>query len=605
MSEDIRAKVIEKKVEAIGKEFNIDREAMEDRAEQVLSKVAETGKVGMFKGIQTRIMSLVITAVVITAACFLISGIGTFKSALTDTVKHSMLSLAQAYGAELNVVERANNGELPSGEELIELFGSVDVDGIEGGYCYIVDETGTMIMHPDSSRIGSKVENVVVSGLVEELKAGKIPEAAVVDYDYRGAVKLASYYVLPDGKAILVVTADESAALLPISNFILQCVIVTVIVLVLASVIGTVMSRTIVRPIKMLTNVVNQNANYDFTESRAIRVLSKGKGETAIMSRSLGILRSNLVHMVEQLADTADRLSNNADGLKGIVEDLNSNSCDNSATSQELAASMEETSATTQLIDERMADVNENAKQIGQLTMEGERSAEDIIVKAESLKKSSEEANAKTREIYSRVKQESDIAIEKAKEINQINELTEAIASIASQTNLLSLNASIEAARAGDAGRGFAVVAGEIGNLATQSTQTANSITAIVGSVKDAAESMEQCLRQMIAFMEETVIRDYDNFIRVSEEYSADAREFSGSMKTINTSITDLEENISNIANSIQGINETVTEVAISINDIASKASDMVGYAADTGQKAEDNAEFARQMEEIVKQFKI
>ncbi len=605
MSEDIRAKVIEQKMDAISKELNIDKKAMEDKAEEVMTKMAETGKVGMFRGIQTRIMSLVIVAVIISAACFMISGIGTFSDALTSTVKDSMLSLAKAYGAELSVAVENNNNELLDSAALIKMFGEVEVTGIEGSYCYIVDGTGTMMMHPDSSKIGSKVENVVVSGVVEEIKAGKIPEAAVVDYDYRGTVKLASYYVLSDGSAVLVVSADESAALQPITSFMVQCAVVLIIVLVIVTVVGAIMSRTIVRPIKLLTEVVNQNANYDFTESRAIRVLSKGKGETAMMSRSLGILRGNLVHMVEQLADTADRLNNNANGLKGIVEELNSNSCDNSATSQELAASMEETSATTQLIDERMADVNENAKQIAQLTMDGENNAEGIIVKAEGLKKNSEEANRKTREIYSKVKQESDIAIEKAKEINQINELTEAIASIASQTNLLSLNASIEAARAGEAGRGFAVVAGEIGNLATQSTQTANSITAIVSGVKDAAESMEQCLIQMISFMEETVIKDYDNFIKVSEEYSADAREFSGSMKTINTSITELEENISNIANSVQGINETVTEVAISINDIASKASDMVGYAADTGHKAEDNAEFARQMEEIVKQFKV
>lgn len=287
------------------------------------------------------------------------------------------------------------------------------------------------------------------------------------------------------------------------------------------------------------------------------------------------------------------------------MEELNSNSCDNSATSQELAASMEETSATTQIIDEHMGNINENTKKIGSLTKSGEQSALEIITKADRLKKNTEEANVKTRDIYSKVKKESDIAIQKAKEIEQINALTEAIAAIASQTELLSLNASIEAARAGEAGRGFAVVASEIGNLASQSTETANNITSIVAGVKDAAESMEECLTQMISFMEQTVIGDYENFIQVSEEYSADAQKFSGSMKNINESVMELEESITDITSSVQGINTTVNEAAISINDIAAKATDMVSYAGDTGNKAEDNAEYARELDGIVKQFKI
>lgn len=334
-------------------------------------------------------------------------------------------------------------------------------------------------------------------------------------------------------------------------------------------------------------------------------MLAKGQGETAVMSNSLEIMRTNMCGIVEKLSDAADHLHTNAMGLNTIVEKLNTDSGDNSATSQELAASMQETASTTTVIDEKMSYINDSARQIGERTVSGEQAAEGIIVKAEELKKNTEEANRKTKEVYALVKKESDVAIEKAKEIARINELTEAIADIASETELLSLNASIEAARAGESGRGFAVVAGEIGNLASQSTETANGITSIVASVKDAADSMEKCLKQMTEFMEKKVIADYENFIDVSEAYSNDARRFKDSMHAINGSVQELEHNISEITVHIQGINSMINEATMGINDIAAKATDMVDIATDTGKQAEDNARFADDLRRIVGRFKI
>lgn len=594
----------EKKGDLLGN-LNIDRAALERKAEEILERAVEKKKVGMFRGIQTRVMIAMLVTTVISVGVIMGMAIRQTKLALTERVKGDMLTLVEAYGVNLETAAFAAGKDVPLQEGLENMFSHVKLMEMDSSYIYVVGADGTMLMHPTASKVGQIAENEVVSGLVKQLKSGVIPKPAVVEYEYKGSTKLAGYYVMRSGKGIMVLTADKSDAFGAVNEFVIQSLITAAIILILVAAGGALISRSIAKPIKLLTTVVDQTAGFDFRENRISRLLSKGEGETAVMSSSLEAMRENLVDMVHKLTDTASKLTDNAGGLKNIVEKLNSNSCDNSATSQELAASMEETSATTQLIDEKMSDINENTKKIGGLTKKGEQNASEIITKAEKLKRNSQEANDKTREIYSKVKQESDIAIEKARDIEQINALTEAIASIASQTELLSLNASIEAARAGEAGRGFAVVAGEIGSLASQSTETANNISNIVNGVKSAAESMETCLRQMITFMEETVIGDYENFIQVSEEYSADARDFSESMQTINSSVARLEEHISDITKSVQDINATVNEAAISINDVAVKATDMVGYANDTGDKAEENARCAAELEEVVRKFKI
>ena len=115
--------------------------------------------------------------------------------------------------------------------------------------------------------------------------------------------------------------------------------------------------------------------------------------------------------------------------------------------------------------------------------------------------------------------------MEERKNVDKINELTGNILDIASQTNLLALNASIEAARAGEAGKGFAVVADEIRNLADNSRDTANDIQNISNMVTGAVDALAGNAEKMIQFISEHVMKDYDGFVDVADQYQNDADE--------------------------------------------------------------------------------
>ena len=135
-------------------------------------------------------------------------------------------------------------------------------------------------------------------------------------------------------------------------------------------------------------------------------------------------------------------------------------------------------------------------------------------------------------------------AVEESRSADQINELTGEILEITDQTNLLAQNASIEAARAGEAGRGFAVVADEIRLLADNSRDTANKIQSVSSQVIGAVESLAQNAEDMLRFIDENVMKDYDSFVEVVEKYEQDAdhvngilTEFAGNSSDINDTI--------------------------------------------------------------------
>ena len=105
-------------------------------------------------------------------------------------------------------------------------------------------------------------------------------------------------------------------------------------------------------------------------------------------------------------------------------------------------------------------------------------------------------------------------AVEKARRTNEIvGSLSEAaqkigevvglINTIAGQTNLLALNATIEAARAGDAGKGFAVVASEVKNLANQTAKATDDISMQIAAVQAATGQAVEAIQDILHTIDE------------------------------------------------------------------------------------------------------
>ena len=542
------------------------------------NKEEKSKKTSIFHSISAYVCQLVFAIIILTMIGLLACMIPRTRQISTETNGKYFLSLAEMSAQTLDEIQKGSDDENTAGAEFLA---GVQVEHIPSAYAYLVDADGTMLYHPTADKIGRPVENSVVADVVEQLKAGKVPANDVVLYDYNGSRKYAAYALTADNR-IVVLSADQSDVLGAYNDMYIALFRVALISLIFCMCIGFLVSRAICKPIRKLTEVITQTANLDFRINPAAQKLRKKKDETGIMARAIHNMRKSLRDMVANIEEASEQLTASINRLQEVTGVVDGMCSDNSATTQELAAGMEETAASTETINGHIGSIKSGADEITKLAEEGTSTSDEIMKRAQALQDKTMAASEKTQKMYEDVKDKSDKAIEESKAVEKINELTGTIMSISSQTSLLALNASIEAARAGEAGKGFAVVATEIGSLASQTSQAVTDINSIVQEVNVAVGNMSECLTETTAFLEDTVLQEYNEFKDVSVQYHQDASVFKESMAGVKEAIDSLGQAVNFIVDSVSGINETVHESTIGVTDIAQKTSDMVEKSAES-----------------------
>lgn len=471
------------------------------------------------------------------------------------------------------------------------------------GYAYLTDDNGNIMYHGGLD-VGTAIGEVE-GGLttVTEALADSSKESTMINYSYQNDKKVMYYLTLVNGmKFILTAPQGElQAQALATARLIFGG---AVIAIVITAVIGFVIGLALTRPITQVDGIVAETAKFNFTHNAASDKLYRRRDETGRIAISLRNMRKNLRQMVadvrlvyQDLTDTLNRLSDTT----GHVSQM---SAENTDTTQELAAAMEETAATMENVNITIGDVRERAKVIEERSGEGRAMSVEVKDRADQLKATTHSASVKTTEMYENVQQKTMEAMEQAKAVEKINQLTQAILEISSQTNLLALNASIEAARAGEAGRGFAVVADEIGQLATQTKTAVGDINGIIEEVHKAVENMTACIQQSTSFLEQTVLKDYGNFMEVANQYTDDAAVFEKDMTAINTEVETLLESIVNIAEAVDGVSQTVGEASSGVSDIAQKTQDVSNAVESNTELVENNRENIVKLKKIIEMFK-
>ena len=559
----------------------------------------------VLRSVKTKLVGAMVLAMAIMSTCLSVVLIRNLRIPMMELNLNYLYDLAVANRDRVETsIENQGYNTATYFYNLEETIGDVGLEGVDSSYAYLVSGDGTMLYHPTREKVGQPVENEVVQGVVAEIATGTLPEPAVVEYEYNGAVKYAAYAITERGHCILVVSADEDDLMSSVRRVTVTGTVSTVIMVIIASIIVYLFVGRIVKPILEVTNVVSRLANMDFTEIEGQDRLTARADETGQMSRAVAQLRSQLVDMVTELRDQSEQLFEASDVL-------NTNASETANTVEQVEKAVSEISDGAASQADETQKATENVILMGSMVEETTQEVAELTDNANAMRASSQSAFDTLQnlaKINDQAREAIDVIYEQTNTTNEsamkIREATSLITSIAEETNLLSLNASIEAARAGEQGRGFAVVAGQIQKLAEQSNDSARRIEDIIDMlIEDSRKSVAtmEDVKKIMESQNESVERTNESFMQVRDGIT----ESLSGVSRIADKTKKLDEARVNVVDVVQNLTAIAEENAASTEETSASVTEVSSIVYNISENAHKLRDVADRLEKNMSIFKI
>ena len=550
------------------------------------------------------VVQLVLLSIIISVASLLIMIIPVADNAISTLAESYMRDVCDTCGLNVDAALNRSGNIILNQAYLETLIGDVRINDLDSSYAYVVGSDGTMIYHPDESKVGQPVENPAIKQVVADLEAGKEQQDGMAIYEFRGAEKYAAYYVTSNKAAILVITADRGDILSAKDAIYARAGGAAIIIFIVLGIISFLIASKMTRPIVEITNVIKRFSSLNFAESPTTIRISKRKDETGQMARAIGDLREKLVTIVSQIKSQSELLYNASTEL-----DTNASHTTSTVGNVETAVNEIATGATNQASETQKA--TDDIVNMGNMIEHTNSQVENLTSTANLMRESSEEAAATLKELDN-INQQAiasiDVIYEQTNITNisalKIKEATTLISSIAEETNLLSLNASIEAARAGEAGRGFAVVASQIQKLADQSNESANQIDQIIHALiedsEKAVKNMDE-VKTIMNLQSENVHKTGQVFEQVRDGISSS---ISG-VGEIATRTTQLDKARGDIVDVVQNLTAIAQQNAASTEETSASVMEVSNVMQEIMENANRLKEIASILEENMNSFTL
>ncbi|WP_203245877.1 methyl-accepting chemotaxis protein [Sporosarcina beigongshangi] len=366
-------------------------------------------------------------------------------------------------------------------------------------------------------------------------------------------------------------------------------------------VISMMIARSISRPVRIVTDSLNEIADGNLT----IDLISvKNKDEIGDMAAAFNKMGTDVANMVRKINLSASQLAIQSDELSASSEEslASSEMVAKTAENQLLGSEQQQRiiGQSTSSMEELSLGVAEIANNNEEMLYATETMSQLITTGSSMVGKMSEQMST----IHTTIQESSGIMEEMARHSDEIQTITSLITDISDQTNLLALNAAIEAARAGEYGKGFAVVAEEVRRLAEQSKNSASEIEAMVGMIQNASKRAVTSISAGSERVDDGIAAT-EQSREVFEKIQYAVGDVTTKVETVSAAIEEIQAMADEVSRGANEIQQLSGEAAASAGDTSAATEEQLAVTEEISASAQALARLAEDLQTEMKHFRV
>lgn len=192
----------------------------------------------------------------------------------------------------------------------------------ETGFCFLLDDHGNIIYHPDESCIGTVINSEKLSGISSDFRKGLLADSGSFEYFYENTKQTYCYSILPGLNWVLFVKQDISE-IKSLTAFLLALLtLVCGILLVLTAIFANFLSKKISAPIIALRDAMRIASDGNLTVQTNIKSNNEFGELSKSFNKMLHIIKTNyedLESMHEELLSNEEQLRSNYDHIEFLA----------------------------------------------------------------------------------------------------------------------------------------------------------------------------------------------------------------------------------------------------------------------------------------------
>ncbi len=504
------------------------------------------------------------------------------------------------------------DGDMPIGfvggalqtAELQKQLDAATTFGIEGTTYSLIDvEKLHYIFDIDEEKIFTDIEEQSLLDVIAAIKQGE--DVGKITYTGEDGEEYFSVFKsLPDRHWALVIrnSKDELYASVYKSEMVLAVICAAAFIMI--TFVSWIMITVNMNPLNKAIRKIEKVGQLDLTDDDLIDQYIGNKSEVGKLATAVDSLTDTFRNMRTTLNDCSSSLISSSEMMRDTSTSLLDGVRDNATTTEELSASITNTNESIKVVTDEMEKITGMVDEINESVQDGSRKSGVLIQTAHAMSRTAGDTLTNNKKKIEITTGNITEAMERLSSLSRINEMATQILEITSQTNLLSLNASIEAARAGEAGKGFAVVADEIGRLAENSSNTVSEIQTLCAEADQSIGSVKECFEDIITFMETDVSGNFEEFVRMSDDYGDAVNDIQSAIDNISSTATRFIESVASIQEEIRLVNRASDDNAQGVENIVVKNDATTATADSIIAIANENQSNVDAIKSIVESFK-